>query len=604
MFNRLKDWFDGRTGYRALTRHVLDGPIPGGARWHYSLGSAVATAFLLQLVTGLLMVFTYVPSAEMAWGSVYFMQKQMTLGWVVQGLHHFGSEATVVLTGVHLVQVLLAGAYRAPREVNWWVGVVLLGLILALSATGYQLPWDQKAYWSTKIAAGFAGGVPLIGPAVRQVAFGGVVFGNQTLTRFFALHAAILPGLVVLVLVFHIILFQRSGVTTPRKAREGPAAAYWPEQSFRDALAGFSVLAIVSTLVIVFHGGPLDAPADPSSADYPARPEWYFLWLFQMLKHFPGDREYIGTLIIPMSIMAVMCAIPLFDRILPSRLAHFLACGFVFALFGGAGYLTYEALDYDARSPLFRQARAQADEARERAFQLAARGIPPEGSSYLLSRDPLFHGRDVLSRKCLSCHYYDGKGQGGDTPQTASDLKGFGTQEWLRGLLENPRSPSYFGKVKQCGGMARWRKNTKLTAKELDDVAEFFAKFVINTPSDMTPEEWEQQKGLQEHPGYVAFNKEGECVSCHSEWGTSNQEAPSLFGWGSTQWITRTIQKPGALDKYGYLEGKDQMPAFTSDQLTDNDLTTLVRFVKGEFLPPPPSHSSVESRSPVATTKP
>lgn len=589
MFNRLSDWFDQQTGFRAAVRRVLDGQIPGGARWRYSLGVALLTSFLLQLVTGLLMVCTYVPSAENAWGSIYFMQKQMTLGWVVQGLHHFGAQSTVVLLGIHLVQVLVAGAYRAPREVNWWIGMILMGLVLGLAATGYQLPWDQKAYWSSKIAAGFSGGVPLIGPAIRNVAFGGAEFGNQTVTRFFAIHAALLPGLVVFFLVIHMILFHRNGVTASRRALEQPSAPYWPEQAFRDSAAGFVVVAVLGGLVLYYHGGPLDAPADPSSADYPARPEWYFLWLYQMLKHFPGDKEYIGTLIIPASIMGVLCALPLLDRVLPRKLAHGFACLFLLGLLGGAGYFTYEALDSDANNTLFQQARVRASEERVRAFQLAAQGIPPEGSSYLLRRDPLYHGRAVLAQKCLSCHAYDGKTEGEGTAQTASELKGFGAKEWLRGLLDNPKSPRYFGAVKQCRGMARWKKSTKLSAKELDDIAEFFAKFVITTPPNMTPEEWEEQQGLTDHPGYVAFNKEGECILCHAEWGSPNDEAPNLFAWGSPQWITRMIQKPGAHDKYGYLDAMDQMPAFGIDQLTENDTTTVVRFLKGDYLPPLPT---------------
>ena len=145
---------------------------------------------------------------------------------------------------------------------------------------------------------------------------------------------------------------------------------------------------------------------------------------------------------------------------------------------------------------------------------------------------------------------------------------------------------THFGAVPQCGGMSRWKKKTKLTPKELDSIADFFEKFVITTPPDMTSEEWEAQQGLSEHPGYVAFNKDNECIMCHAEWGSSNQEAPNLFGWGSKAWITRMIHKPDAADKYGYLDKKDQMPAFGSDQLTDNDMSTLIRFLKGEYLAP------------------
>ena len=339
---------------------------------------------------------------------------------------------------------------------------------------------------------------------------------------------------------------------------------------------------MLAFLVVSEGGANLDAPADPSSSDYPARPEWYFLSLFQMLKLFPGDREIIGTIVIPTAIVAVMLLIPLFDKLLPRGLAHFLACGLVYGLVGGAGYLTYTAWKDDADNASFQASRHRADEARQRALLLAGDptvGIPPDGATYVLLRDPLYHGRAALDGKCLGCHVYEGRGVG---EQVASDLKDFGSRAWLRGLLENPKSPTYFGKVRQCGGMARWKKNSKLTPKELDDVADFFVKYVIATPDDLSPSEWDKLDGLKNHPGYLAFNKDGECIACHADWSAPNDEAPNLFGWGSPRWIARMIHKPAAPDLYGWMKAKDQMPSFT-DQLTANDVRTIVRFLKNDY---------------------
>src|SRR5262249_21153514 len=150
-----------------------------------------------------------------------------------------------------------------------------------------------------------------------------------------------------------------------------PTGKFWPEQLFMDSVVSVLVFGVLVGLVLREGGANLDAPADPSSADYPARPEWYFLSLFQMLKLFPGDREVIGAIVIPTAIMVVMLLIPLFDKVMPSKLAHFLACGFVFALVGGAGYLTFEAWQADEHDALFQQARRKADEARQRALALA-----------------------------------------------------------------------------------------------------------------------------------------------------------------------------------------------------------------------------------------
>jgi ubiquinol-cytochrome c reductase cytochrome b subunit len=219
---------------------------------------------------------------------------------------------------------------------------------------------------------------------------------------------------------------------------------FWPEQLFMNTVASVVVFATLVALVLREGGANLDAPAEPSSAEYPARPEWYFLSLVQLLKYFPGKQETIGTIVIPSAILVVMLLVPLFDRMLPCGLAHFLACGVVFGLVGGAGYLTYEALKTDANDRHFQEAQHKADAAGQRALQLAGLGVPPDGPMYLLLRDPLTHGRAVLEQKCLGCHYYSGKHAG---KQTVSDLKDFGSYAWIRGLLENPKSTGHFGVV-------------------------------------------------------------------------------------------------------------------------------------------------------------
>ena len=326
-------------------------------------------------------------------------------------------------------------------------------------------------------------------------------------------------------------------------------------------------------------------------------PEWFFLFLFQMLKHFPGRLEWVGSIVIPSTILLVLFLLPLLDRALPSRLVHFAACALVFALIGGAGYLTAEALQYDATDKQFLAARKKADEARERALFLAASpqaGIPPEGAGFLMRRDPLTHGLAVLDKKCLGCHVLGGKGTG---EQTACDLKDFGSRAWVRGLLENPQAAAYYGKVPKCDGMAEWKKSSKLKGKELDDVADFVASFA-KISADMTPDEWLNSPGVAKHPGSEPFQKE--CGQCHkiegyTEGGT--RDAPGLFAWASPQWITRMIRKPGAPDLYGYFEGKEQMPPFGPEQLTDNDVDMVIRFLRNDYpMPDRPAGTSALSR--------
>lgn len=301
----------------------------------------------------------------------------------------------------------------------------------------------------------------------------------------------------------------------------------------------------------------------------------------------------IGTIVIPTVLVIVMLILPFLDRILPRKLAHQVACIFVFAVVGAAGYLTVRAMRDDAADSSFQESRKKADAARQRAIYLAGLpdvGIPPDGSAYILRRDPLTQGKNVLQRHCLGCHYFEGKGPGA---QTASDLAHFGTRGWVRGLLADPSSPTYFGKVAKFDGMAEWKKSSKLSVKELDDVADFVASFAA-IPDDMTTTDWVNSAGVSDHPGLAPFQKE--CGKCHVIDGLSEgglRDAPGLFGWGSPWWISRMIRKPRSSDKYSFLDEKlsNQMPAFGPDQILSSDVIALVRFLKGDDARPAAAQS-------------
>src|SRR5438128_9434236 len=177
MLKGLTTWLDRRTGCRTLISVLLIEHIPGGAKWRYVWGSTLAFVFTVQLITGVLLMTAYSPGDSTAWGSVYYIQYEMDFGWFIRGLHHFGSQTMVVLLGLHMLQVVIAGAHLPPREVNWWLGLVLLGLILALSLTGYLLPWDQKGFWATQVATNIMGNlnhvVPGAGSFLQKVVVGG-----------------------------------------------------------------------------------------------------------------------------------------------------------------------------------------------------------------------------------------------------------------------------------------------------------------------------------------------------------------------------------------------------------------------------------------------
>ena len=292
-------------------RETLDEPVPGGARWRYVWGSTLVFAFALQVITGLFLWSAYSPSAQTAWESVYFIQHEMFLGKIVRGMHHFAAQAMIVLLALHLLQVIIDGAYRAPREVNFWLGMILAQIVLALSLTGYLLPWDQKGYYATQVSTKIVGATPAVGPQLQQLIQGGPEYGHHTLTRFFAMHAGLLPGLLVVFLVMHIYVFRRHGVKAPDPNR-APTVTFWPDQVLRDAVACLAVLAVV-LLLAVFKGAELSAPANPSEAYSAARPEWYFLSLFRFLR-FEAVEQYglaFGALYVPGAVMGVILLMPL-----------------------------------------------------------------------------------------------------------------------------------------------------------------------------------------------------------------------------------------------------------------------------------------------------
>jgi cytochrome c553 len=466
----------------------------------------------------------------------------------------------------------------------------------------------------------------------------------------------------------HLMLYYRNGVSA--LGPQTPVETAWPGQVFRNTAALTVTLLVVVGYVLWEGGANLDAPADPTTTDYPARPEWYFLALFQMLNHFSSSYEIIGTMVIPAVVFTVLALLPLLDKVLPKRAVYGGACAFIVVLLGGAAFLMGEAVYNDLHNEEFQLSRIKADKSRQRVLQLAdSGGVPPDGAVYLLRRDPLTNGKIALENKCLGCHVDNGHGQTSTleaiitpkmlekaksssritnlseaqsqaifaavadfkpsseapkplkTPyfsgyeldgsnakgekihvrvddhaktvrwtihsiQSASDLAGYGSKAWLRGLLANPSDPKYFGKVPQTGGMARWRKSTKLTDKELDAIADWFEKFVMTAPVDLPASEWESREDVYSHPGYDAFHKEGECASCHAvtDWSSPNDEAPNLYGWGSPWWIKRMIERPGAPHNYGYLDESEQMPPF-ADKLSENDLDTIVRYLKGDYVP-------------------
>ena len=209
-------WLDERTGSRGIYEAIFLRNIPK-VNWLFTLGSATLFVVVNQFITGILLTVYYVPSVQDAYDTVVYIDSSLPLGWLVRGLHHWGSTALVVLVILHMLRIIIHGAYKYPREITWLTGVVLLLLTFAFGFTGYLLPWDQKAYWATTVGTRILEVVPFFGDWLLRVARGGEELSAVTLSRFFGIHVWILPALMLLLVAVHLFLVVRIGISAPPK---------------------------------------------------------------------------------------------------------------------------------------------------------------------------------------------------------------------------------------------------------------------------------------------------------------------------------------------------------------------------------------------------
>jgi len=616
MIRALGDWLDSRTGYRHLLYEALYEPIPGGASWHYVWGSTLTFVFAVQVITGLFLWTAYSPSTLTAWESVYYIQHEMSFGWLVRGIHHFAAQAMMILLALHFMQVVIWGAYRAPREINFWLGLILMQIVLGLALTGYLLPWDQKGYYATQVATNIASVTPVVGPALQQLAQGGTSYGHQTLTRFFALHAGVLPALLVAFLGLHVYVFRRHGITVFKKYRDQPIAPFWPDQVLKDAVACLVVFATI-LFFVRWKGAELAGPADPSEAFSSPRPEWYFLFLFRFLKYEWVEHNLGlagGAIYVPGAIMAVIALMPIVGR---WKLGHGFNVAFTLALFGGAGYLTWVALDEDRRDPELQIAMAEAHADGQRAIELAHEfGIPATGVLSLLKEDPKTQGPRLFARHCKACHTYNGH-DGTHRPvttATAADLGQFGSREWVQKVLVDYHevfAPLMNGKEQQpdgtvaiigerflAGDMATWSKDNRaaLTDPANAESLKALVEFVVQQSGrkDLEPiDESLAKAGLDVFQ--LGTLKTGTlssgCTDCHTMH-VAGQESPlsenpgsgvpTLTGYAGKEWLLRFIANPGHDDFYG---ANNKMPAF-AETMTERERQLLVDWMTGDYYQP------------------
>jgi ubiquinol-cytochrome c reductase cytochrome b subunit len=335
---------DHRTGLHTGLRKFLYEEIPASSGWHQVFGSVALFLILIQFFTGIMLAFNYAPTPGEAYNSLRYILTEVTAGRLMRGLHHWGASMIIVVVVLHMVQVFLWGAYKKPREGTWIVGVILLLLTLAYGLTGYLLPWDNRAYWGTVVATQIGATVPLAGPYVSRLLASTGDIGVVTFARFYGLHVLLLPPATMLLIGLHVFLVRRHGVAPAPGDELKPKKSFYPEQVFKDTVAVFFAFAILFTMALMVRV-PLERLADPTDTSYIPRPEWYFLFLFQMLKVFEGPLEVVGTVILPTVAILALILTPFIDRgkVVKVR-QRTLAMGVVFLAALGWGGLTAAAI--------------------------------------------------------------------------------------------------------------------------------------------------------------------------------------------------------------------------------------------------------------------
>jgi ubiquinol-cytochrome c reductase cytochrome b subunit len=498
---------DHRTGIASGLKHFLYEDIPNSAGWHQVFGSVAMFMILVQFFTGIMLAFNYAPTPGDSYDSVRYIMTEVTAGRLMRGLHHWGASMVIVIVVLHMVQVFIWGAYKKPREATWTLGVILLLLTLAYGLTGYLLAWDNRAYWGSIVATQIGATVPGAGPYVSRILASTGDIGVVTFARFFSLHVLVLPPVTLILIFLHVFLVRRHGVSPVPGDEAKPKKKFYPEQVFKDTVAIFIAFAILFTLAIMARV-PLERMADPTDTSYIPRPEWYFLFLFQMLKVFEGPMEIVGTVILPTLAILALLLTPYIDRGKMVKVRQrVLAMGVI--LFAAIGWGGLTAAAVKSTPP-----------------QTAASSIDFSGPTQWmqLTASELSGIHYYRQEKCETCHNVLPGGEAKTGPNLLNTSRRH-DKAWMLQHFKEPQATS---------------PGSMMTPVNLDDTSlEDLAAAMLA----LTPDNGDLISTTPEFAADgAAIYQKNMCAVCHSINGTGGEAGPALNGLANRRTEAWTIE--------------------------------------------------------------
>jgi len=575
LLHKVRDWVNERTGLITFFSEFLHEEIPGGTRFSYTLGSACLFLLTIQIITGIWQLFYYVPTVDYAYSSVNYLRLQVPFGWLIHGIHYWGGTLFTIIVGLHVLRVFIWGSYKKPREMVWLIGVVLILLTAGFMFTGPVLPWDKNGYWAGQVGIGIAGSVPIVGPFMQALLQGANKMGQMALLRIYVLHVAILPALIGGFVMLHLIAFRRYGESGPwDKVKRKSVGYFWPEQIFKDVLITFLIFLLLVYLS-AFFPVPFSGLADPMDTLVTPKPAWSFLFLYQILKFFPGPLEPLGTAGVPLMIVLLLASLPFADKSPeknPFKRGFVILSGFTFV--GVILYLTW--LGYIYRSPAelaqMEPAGPMVHISENEKATLSERFT----AMVKANADKKATGKELFKTLgCTECHTTTGVASNKQGPDLLQARGNNRTRGWLYTQIISPQSHNPHTIMPPYAQLSD--QNINLLVTYLESLK---SKETPAPPPSMpapTAGGAADNAAASIKYGEQLFNTQG-CVQCHTIQGRpSNKTGPDLImaikkDMPTKDWLKTQLMTPQAHNPLSV------MPSYAS-RLTEDQMNAMVDFL-------------------------